>query len=505
MTLGRRLIAKTVLLIASIFVLSGTALWGLAGLRSDARIARDEYLELRMIQRVDVLLEDVHGRVRTKAMDLMAIERDLAAAITIIDEFLAFQTTQVDADPKHQEVERLGATASRAHLLAAIDYAHANAAAPSGANQVLTSVEATLAELELLARQMDALIARTHESSATKLRRSLYTLAFMSIVVVAGGVYFSINHYRSIMSPLRRLQSGVRSIASGRFAERVASSGDVELAALADDFNRMADELEGVYRGLEEKVHQKSRELVRSERLASVGFLAAGVAHEINNPLNIISGYAEMSLARLRQSLDADALAESRESLQIIRDEAFRCKEIVEKLLSLARMGDGARQPVSMSQACDEVAFMLKAVKAYRDRRIELAVEPDDSLEVLGNASELKQVLLNLAINGLSACRPDTGCVTIEACRENGAIVIRVKDNGRGMSPETIDRVFEPFFSGDRADGERGVGLGLSITHAIIDALGGSIRAESAGPDRGSTFTIRLPAANRLKRRGQAA
>src|SRR5204863_8459420 len=114
-----------------------------------------------------------------------------------------------------------------------------------------------------------------------------------------------------------------------------------EFSELAGEFNQMASELDGLYRELEAKVAAKSKELVRSERLASVGFLAAGVAHEINNPLSIISGYAELSLKRLLDSDDNDpqSIAEAAQGLRIIRDESFRCKEITGKLLSLAKTG----------------------------------------------------------------------------------------------------------------------------------------------------------------------
>src|SRR5205823_14282927 len=121
-----------------------------------------------------------------------------------------------------------------------------------------------------------------------------------------------------------------------------ARGGNGEFKEVAAFFNGLARELADLYKGMEEKIISRSRELVRSERLASVGFLAAGVAHEINNPLSVISGYAELSLRQLNRADDA-ALHEVSQALQIIRDEAFRCKEITGKLLSLARGGSSAR------------------------------------------------------------------------------------------------------------------------------------------------------------------
>ena len=124
-------------------------------------------------------------------------------------------------------------------------------------------------------------------------------------MVVFAGILLGVLQYRSVTRPLRRLSEGVRKIAAGQFSGRVrgAEGGRDEFASLARDFNRMAEELDGLYRELERKVEAKSRELVRSERLAGVGYLAAGVAHEINNPLGIIAGYAEYSLSLLRSGL----------------------------------------------------------------------------------------------------------------------------------------------------------------------------------------------------------
>ena len=145
---------------------------------------------------------------------------------------------------------------------------------------------------------------------------------------------------------MRELGSSVRQFAAGSLANRIDLRAPAEFIALAEDFNRMARELDSLYRDLEQKVALKSRELVRSERLASVGYLAAGVAHEINNPLSIIAGYAERSLAEMDDAASDTAL---RKVLQIICSEAFRCKEITGKLLSMARGGEEEKAASSTS------------------------------------------------------------------------------------------------------------------------------------------------------------
>ncbi|MBX3395567.1 MAG: HAMP domain-containing histidine kinase [Phycisphaerae bacterium] len=501
MTLGRRLTGTTAVFICGIVLLGAASTSGLSGLREHARIARDEFLELRMIQRAEAFAEDVHGRSRTADYDRSKARDELDSAISIIDEFLAFQDLQVGADPAHQEAERRGATRARASLVVLRDGAQRTADIAEDRKEI----ESALGELNQLIQSMDRLIAINHASAATKLYESILFISILAVSLAIGAVILGFFHHRSIMRPIRRMQAAVRRIASGALAERVAICGDAELVALSEDLNRMAQELQAVYRDLEEKVRVKSHELVRSERLASVGFLAAGVAHEINNPLNIMSGFAELSLSRLRKASSPDAVAEARESLQIIRDEAFRCRDILQRLLSLAKMGDDLRAPVSMSRIIDEIVHMIRAVSANRHRDVSAEIPQDDGLVINGNESEMKQVLLNLVINALNAVKPVVGRVKITGRREGPRVVVDVTDNGCGMSPQTIEQVFEPFFTLDTGAAVHGAGLGLSISHAIVEAHGGSVTAQSDGLGCGSRFTVSLPAEARSEASGQAA
>jgi signal transduction histidine kinase len=294
----------------------------------------------------------------------------------------------------------------------------------------------------------------------------------------------------------------VRQVAAGQFTQRIPTEGDErEFAELAVEFNRMAEELDGLYRSLEDKVIAKSKELLRSERLASVGFLAAGVAHEINNPLNIISGYAELSLKQLRRAEHSTPPSEdAAQALQIIYEEAFRCKQITEKLLSLAKPGSGNRVPVSLAHVAEEIRMMVRGLKDYGDRSLRLEFDAEDearrNLTVLADETQMKQVVLNLTINALQSTRPGVGEVVIGGSRNDGWVSLYVQDNGCGMTQDVLDRIFAPFFSAksEGAAAHRGVGLGMSITHAIIEDHGGRIRVQSDGPGKGSRFVIQLPA-----------
>ena len=358
--------------------------------------------------------------------------------------------------------------------------------------------------------------ARHHGlASAASLSDRLTVAYAMAAIVVAASLAIYVRQYRSLVRPLLWLRDEMRRSAARDFREEVRPRGDREYRDVAGYFNGLARDLAALYRDLEAKVIARSRELVRSERLASVGFLAAGVAHEINNPLSVISGYAELAGKGLRRVMlgdddggggggidadrpgseaEAEALAAALDAQTIIRDEAFRCKEITSRLLSLARGGTDDRRPLRLDDVARQVAVLTKGLKNYNDRQVVVAFADAEPLETVANPTEMKQVLLNLTINALEAVPPGRGRVTIGGRRFGDWVEVSVEDNGKGMSGETIEQVFEPFFTAKRGAGEPGTGLGLSITHAIVENHGGRIRAESGGAGRGSRFVVCLPA-----------
>jgi signal transduction histidine kinase len=243
---------------------------------------------------------------------------------------------------------------------------------------------------------------------------------------------------------------------------------------------------------LDRQVQERTKQVVRSEQLASVGFLAAGVAHEINNPLASIAICAESLEGRFREILDE---SDSRQAvignyLRMIQTEAFRCKGITEKLLDFSRIGPGKRQNTDLGELIRGVLEMLSHLGKYQRRHIEFA--PREVVTAAVNPQELKQVVLNLLTNALDSL-DDGGTVRVQLDARGGYAVLSVIDDGCGMDAEVLEHVFEPFFT--RRRGGQGIGLGLSITYRIIADLGGDIEAYSAGSGRGSTFRVRLPLA----------
>lgn len=494
MTLAQKIVLRNVLLLVGLTVLGGISLWGLLALRDTVHTALNENAELRRFETVRERASDAR-RVLTAAVP------DYIQAQGNIKE--SFRALQMYGDDGTQEAEA-GQYADwergvKSKLFPALTGALENLSSPDKTAGA-TNTQARVAQLDDVVLQTDQAISQcqgfiraTHQRADNQLRTTLISISLLSALIFAIASWTGVTQYRSVIRPLRSLQSGVRTVANGNFTERLETTGDPEYSALAVEFNRMAEQLDEFYHRLEEKVRQKSQELVRSQRLASVGFLAAGVAHEINNPLNIISGYSELTLKRLDRGYDEVAASEVEESLRIIKDEAFRCKLITTKLLSMSR-GSEARESFSLARVAKDVAKVISGLESYQSRQIDLCFANGDELLVLGNVSEIKQALLNLTVNALEAVKPDVGRVSIEGRRNIDWVEISVCDNGRGMTPETIERVFEPFYTEKRGVGEPGTGLGLSITHAIVRGHGGTIEAQSDGLGKGSRFTIKLPA-----------
>ncbi len=298
--------------------------------------------------------------------------------------------------------------------------------------------------------------------------------------------------YRWLVDPIRELHDKVGRLAEGNFDSRIIVQSSDEIQDLAQAFNDMTERLKNIYRDLERQVNERSRQLVRSEKLAGVGFLAAGVAHEINNPLASIAFCGEALERRLHEMLagrrDHPDMVTVNNYLKMIQDEAFRCKEITQKLLEFSRIGDRQRQMTDMAEVIQSVVDMVHLHQSYKGKHI--LFEPRPTPLLLVNDQEIKSVVLNLVANALDSM-DDGGTLTITLDVEGGMAVTTFTDTGCGMTSEVLENLFEPFFSRSRTG--KGIGLGLSISHRIITQHGGEIEATSPGSNEGSRFTVRLP------------
>jgi len=302
--------------------------------------------------------------------------------------------------------------------------------------------------------------------------------------------------YQWIFVPLGVLISGSRKVAAGNFGHRIHLVTHDEMAELAQAMNDMTARFQAIRDDLDRQVQERTKQVVRSEQLASVGFLAAGVAHEINNPLASIALCAESLEGRLAEVLDPENHQQKivANYLRMIQSEAFRCKGITEKLLDFSRVGQVKRLETDLGELVQGVIEMVGHLGKYQRREIKLTSAGPVLAPV--NPQEIKQVVLNLLANALDSV-DEGGIVEVRLAGRDGWAELDVIDNGCGMTPEVLEHVFEPFFS-RRREGQ-GTGLGLSISYRIVADHGGTIEAHSAGPGRGATFRVRLPLSERQK------
>ncbi len=316
----------------------------------------------------------------------------------------------------------------------------------------------------------------------------VWTSAIMVLGMLGGLMYL---FQRWVLFPLRYLQRGVRHVARGSFDYKIDLQSGDEMQDLAEAFNDMTSKISVTYAELERQVQERSRQLVRSERLAGVGFLAAGVAHEINNPLASIAFCAEALDHRLERLIRASEDPDHRvvsNYLKMIQEESFRCKNITEKLLDFSRCNDIKRERIELAGLIQGVVDMIRHIGKYTGKSI--VFHPREAVFAYADTQEIKQVVLNLIVNALESMDAQ-GVLRIEARYSRDMAEMVFIDNGCGMSADVLENIFEPFFT-KRRDG-KGTGLGLSITHRIVNQHHGEIMADSAGENRGSTFTVRLP------------
>ena len=348
--------------------------------------------------------------------------------------------------------------------------------------------------------------ARMHERMRTfvdEARSEYRTWIFLEWTATIGAIIFLpvaiMLFYDWLFRPLEVLLAGSRRIAQqDDFDHRIHLQNHDEMAELAGALNDMTARFQHIRNDLDDQVKQRTKEVVRGEQLASVGFLAAGVAHEINNPLASIAWCAESLESRLHDALleatgEATQLSSGdseilQKYLRRIQDEAFRCKGITEKLLDFSRLGDVERQEVSLGELVEGVIEMVRHLGTYRQKRIEFDCREYVLAPV--NAQEIKQVVLNLITNALDSLDPG-GTVWVTLARSGPWAELIVRDNGCGMSAEVLKHLFEPFFT-RRRDGS-GTGLGLSITYRIVTDHGGTIEPESSGKGCGAKMRVLLP------------
>ncbi|UCF31863.1 MAG: HAMP domain-containing protein [bacterium] len=306
--------------------------------------------------------------------------------------------------------------------------------------------------------------------------------AALALLLIGG--LLSIVLSRGLVRPVRVLSTGAARIAGGDREHRIDVETGDEMEHLALQFNRMVDslstqqeELEAANLELREanaRLRELQAQLVRSERLAALGQLSAGVSHELDNPVGVILGYAEL----IRDESGEKTIDEY---AAIILEEAKRCKRIIAGLLDFSRPSTGQREVLDMRVLVEDLVDQLRDQRAFRDVRWEL-VPGDGEPVVCADPDDLRQIFVNLGLNSVHAMS-GSGVITVEIAEhlhgDRRGFLVRFADTGPGLTEEIVERVFDPFFTTKRK-GE-GTGLGLSICRKLVEEADGWLRAV-AGP-----------------------
>jgi two-component system NtrC family sensor kinase len=295
---------------------------------------------------------------------------------------------------------------------------------------------------------------------------------------------------RLIVRPVEALSNAAERVATGARVLKVPSAGAQELVRLGESVQAMATRLMAEEEAMRNKVNELTHtraQLIRSERMASVGRLAAGVAHEIGNPIAALMGMQDL----LIDGVDAET---HHDFLVRMRKETERIHTVVRDLLDFARPeepGDGAAltTPADVASVVDDVFALVRPQKEYRNVTLTQELEP--GLTVHFAASRFTQVLLNLLLNaGAALATKGSGRVVVRARKAEGDVRIEVEDDGPGISAELGDRVFEPFVT--TKDIGHGTGLGLAVCRGLVESAGGSISVDSSYT-AGARLVILLP------------
>ncbi|MCK5139707.1 MAG: HAMP domain-containing protein, partial [Thermodesulfovibrionia bacterium] len=333
-----------------------------------------------------------------------------------------------------------------------------------------------------------------------KLKQGLALTAYVIIFFLAISVSLGVILWRLVSKPVSQLAHGMETVAAGDFDHSVPVNSIDEVGALAKTFNSMIndikaarDQRESWTRTLEEEVAKKTEEiqkthasLVQTEKLASLGRMAAGVAHEINNPLTGIVTFAHLMRKRVPQdSIDA-------EDLNVIIEQAERCAKIIKSLLTFARATPSEKGEININDVLSRTIYMVINQAKFHNIKFNINIEESDFI-TLGDASQFQQIFLNMFINAADAMN-ERGTITVATRKttieDKPFVEIEFTDTGTGIPEEILEKLYEPFFTTKPVG--QGTGLGLSVSHGIIKHFGGQIDLKST-VGKGTSFFVKLP------------
>jgi two-component system, NtrC family, sensor kinase len=331
----------------------------------------------------------------------------------------------------------------------------------------------------VISKELDR-TAREHVDETIRTSQLAIFIFFPLFFITGIGTIFFFN--RDVVNRLKTLTSVVEKTGNGNFAKVALPTGhwgrDDEVSTLIQKFNAMEEQLAR----REEELDRKNKELFRTRKLAAIGTLASGVAHELNNPLNNIY----LSTQVLVRELGDDRPSDIKEVVTDIRSQTLRVKSIVGDLLEFARGKEPRWQEVDLYDLMMK-AYILAGNSVNAERIRFISEPPHKKIIVYADPDQMERVFINLFTNAIEAMEGE-GSLTASIREDNNSVITRISDSGKGMSAESTEKVFEPFYTTK----DKGTGLGLAIVFSIISKHNGKIAIQSE-EGRGTVFTITLP------------
>jgi signal transduction histidine kinase len=317
------------------------------------------------------------------------------------------------------------------------------------------------------------------QASIVRSKRIFLFYLLLDVVLMLGLGIFLIN--RLAVRPVRNLARATERVTEGDLSARVRVTGSSEISSLVISFNRMVERL----REAQENLLKSQQQMVQSEKLASVGRMAAGLAHELGNPLSALLGYADILLKN--QGLGP----EERELVTRLRNECLRIDRTIRGMLEFARPAAVELKELAVNEVLSQAVELVRGRKLAREIDFQVFLAPGE-LRAQGDPGRLEQVLVNLILNAVDAIHEKAvpGWIRLETRATAGPVEISISDSGVGIGPGDLNKIFDPFYTTKTQD--KGTGLGLAVSLQLIRSMGGNIRVESRSGE-GSVFTISLP------------